>query len=224
VRRLTAEEREQSATRGPRPRRPPDLARRPLPVTRFRSGRNVADAPEGDRSPVSPAVSGAEPQMRCAVPAAQSWRGRSQTRSPEPDWEYGGSQGWPCGQQSRPKRVVRRRRDPRDEATRTNGARDRLRGRSLSERRIHAAIGTVRARPGRERAWRGSSGRPGAGPLNPPAMRSRDTAHSCARALMWVPFGDVVDAESRRAAPDGTRANAGTDDLADRDGFELDER
>jgi hypothetical protein len=86
-------------------------------------------------------VRSAAPYPGSAADAARcpqhTLRGRGETRSPEPDWEYGGVQGWPCGQQSRPKRAVRRRRDPRDEATRTNGARGRLRGRSPSERRIY---------------------------------------------------------------------------------------
>jgi len=53
--------------------------------------------------------------------------------------------GWPCGQQSRPKRVVRRRRDSRDEATRTNGERDRLQGRSSSEVRVRLRLRRERA-------------------------------------------------------------------------------
>jgi hypothetical protein len=82
-----------------------------------------------------------EAPARCMQPLVY---GRSETRAPESDLEYGGSQGWPCGQQSRPKRVVRRRRDPRDEATRTNGARDRPRGRSLAARRIDQGRGVSR--------------------------------------------------------------------------------
>jgi hypothetical protein len=42
----------------------------------------------------------------------------------------GWSQGWPCGQQSRPESGSTPTRAPRDEATHPRGKRDRLRGRS----------------------------------------------------------------------------------------------
>ena len=71
VRRMTAEEREQSATRRAAAKGPPDVGDVRLPVTRFRSGRRGRAG--GDRSPVRRAVS--RHRRRCAARCLQLHRG-----------------------------------------------------------------------------------------------------------------------------------------------------